>query len=360
MKIRPIKEWNIIGKSKLLLTISLIGVILSISVLIINYVTIGQPLNLGVDFTGGVLMKLDFENETDVTSIREILSKYGQGESTIQLDQKDKSITMIRMMAVKQSDDIDKIIADLEAKFGKINRDVLSIESIGPVVGAELRRNAILTISIALLLILMFISIRFKPKFALATILALFHDIIITIGVLAITRVQLNFPTVAALLSITAYSVQDSIVILDRLRENLKYRKEKQTFAEVANKSITDTLIRSFNTSFTTVIAVIILAFFGGVAIRDFTTVLLAGLIAGTYSSIYIVVPLLVTWEKKEERVIKTLIQPQQIVGGEIKEQRTQKAKSLKSESITSSEANKEINSKEKQKSKRKKSVRRR
>jgi len=262
MQIRPIREWNIVGRSKLWFTISIILISIGIIALIFNQVTMKQPLNFGIDFTGGVMMRLDFEKEANVAEIREILSKYGQGNATIQLDQKDKSIAVIRMMALKDSEDSDKIIADLEGKFGKVNRETLSVDIIGPTVGAELRRNAILTMSIALLLILIYIALRFKPKFAAATVLALIHDILVTIGVLAITRVQLNFPSIAALLSVTAYSVQDSIVILDRLRENLKFKKEKQTFAEIANKSVVETWTRSFNTSFTTVIGVAVLAFF--------------------------------------------------------------------------------------------------
>ncbi len=360
MKIRPIREWNIIGRSKLWFTISLIIIIIGIVSLIFNQIKIKQSLNFGIDFTGGAMMRLDFEKAADVALIREILSKYGQGNSTIQLDQRDKSVAVIRMMAVKDSTEVDKIVADLEAKFGKINRETFSIDLIGPTVGAELRRNAVLTVSIALLLILMYISIRFKLKFGLATILALVHDLLVTIGVLALTRVQLNFPSVAALLSITAYSVQDSIVVLDRLRENLKFKKERQTFAEIANKSVTETWTRSFNTSFTTVLAVIVLAIWGGVAIRDFTTILIAGLIAGTYSSIYIVVPLLVLWEKRDERIIRSVIPSQQITSGEIKAQKAQKIEPSRAKVSTGRDETVGVAPKEKQKSKKKKTVRRR
>lgn len=358
MQIRPIREWNIVGRSKLWFTISIILISIGIIALIFNQVTMKQPLNFGIDFTGGVMMRLDFEKEANVAEIREILSKYGQGNATIQLDQKDKSIAVIRMMALKDSEDSDKIIADLESKFGKVNRETLSIDIIGPTIGAELRRNAILTVSIALLLILIYISIRFRPKFAIATVLALIHDVLAILGVLAITRVQLNFPSVAALLSIVAYSVQDSIVILDRLRENLKYKKEKQTFAEIANKSIVEIWTRSFNTSFTTVIGVAVLAFFGGAAIRDFTTILLTGLIAGTYSSIYLVVPLVVQWEKKEERVIRsTTYLPTNVIPGEVKEQR--RAQKVETSGGTETEEEKKKGESQKSKKKKKKARRR-
>lgn len=353
MQIRPIRDWNIIGRSKLWFTISIIIIIAGIASLGFNQIKTKQVLNFGIDFTGGVMMRLDFEKEADVAGIREILSKYGQGSATIQLDQKDKSHAMIRMMTLKDPKDSDKIIADLEGKYGKVNQETLSIDVIGPTIGAELRRNAILTVSIAILLILIYISIRFRPKFAAATVLALVHDLLITIGILAITKVQLNFPSVAALLSITAYSVQDSIVVLDRLRENLKFRKEKQTFAEIANKSVVETWTRSFNTSLTTFIGVMVLALFSGVAIRDFTTILLVGLIAGTYSSIYIVVPLIVFWEKKEERVIRSTIIPTKVISGEIKEQKAQRIEALGTKTT-------EITKEKTQKSKKKKKKTRR
>ena len=163
MQIRPIREWNIVGRSKLWFTISAIMISIGIIALIYNQVTIKQPLNFGIDFTGGVMMRLDFEKEANVAEIREILSEYGQGNATIQLDQKDKSIAVIRMMTLKNSEDSDKIITDLESKFGKVNRETLSIDIIGPTIGAELRRNAILTVSIALLLILIYISIESAP-----------------------------------------------------------------------------------------------------------------------------------------------------------------------------------------------------
>ena len=305
MQIKPIREWNIIGRSKLWFSISIIFIIIGIFSLIFNQTQLKTPLNFGIDFTGGVTMSLDFEKDLNVADIRTILTKYNLANSIIQLDQKKLSHVNIKLTPTEAST-IDTIMNDLEVKFGKIDINTQSIQSIGPTIGSELKRNALLTISIALLLILLYITIRFKPLFAVSTIIALLHDVLITVGVLAITRTQLNFPAVAALLSVTAYSVQDSIVILDRLRENLKYKKDKQTFAEIANISVTETWTRSFNTSFTTLVAVIVLSIFGGASIRDFTTILLIGIITGTYSSIYIVVPLLVLWNKKEERVIKT------------------------------------------------------
>lgn len=302
MKIKPISEWNIIGHSKLLLGISVSLVILSILAMLFNVFTIHTPFNFGVDFTGGVVMNLDFDKEVEVATVRTVLTKFSQAGATIQRDQKDKKHMMIRLPDTKNK---DEIITALEKDIGKINRDTMSVDTIGPVVGGELRRNAILTMSLALLIILIYTAFRFQWKHGLAAVLALVHDVGVSLGVLALFRIQLNVPTVAAVLSIIAYSLQDSIVILDRLRENIKYRKGNETFGELANRSVTESWTRSFNTSFTTLIGVAVLTIFVGASLRDFTTVLLVGLLAGTYSSIYIVVPMVLLWEKKDQQAIR-------------------------------------------------------
>jgi preprotein translocase subunit SecF len=227
MNIKPIREWNIIGHSKLLLGISVTLVILSILAMFFNAFTIHTPFNFGVDFTGGVVMNVDFDKPVDIAKIREVMAKFNQAGATIQKDQKDPKHAMIRL---PNTENKDQIFAALEKDIGKINRDTSTVDTIGPVVGAELRRNATLTMSLALLIILIYTAFRFQWKHGLAAVLALIHDVGVSLGVLALFRIQLNVPTVAAILSIIAYSLQDSIVILDRLRENIKYRKGNETF----------------------------------------------------------------------------------------------------------------------------------
>lgn len=310
MKIRPILEWNIIGKSKTFMSISAFLVIFSLLVLLFNsfFSPMKSPLNFGIDFTGGVLMNLDFDKEVQESKIRDVLAKFNQGNSTIQLDQRNKKHAMIRLPDVTNK---DEIVAALAKDIGVINKDTQSIEVIGPVIGAELRKNAILTISLALLLILIYIAFRFHWKHGLAAILALIHDLLVALCILSLFRIQVNTPAVAAILSIIAYDLQDTIVILDRLRENIKYRKGNQTFAQIANKSITETWTRSFNTSMTAVIGVAALTVFAGASLLDFCIILLVGMLVGTYSSIYIVVPLVVYMEKKEDREINNVLVPE-------------------------------------------------
>ncbi len=296
MNIKPILEWNIIGKSKTLLSISLITILLSFAIIGI------RGFNLGIDFSGGLLMKANFEEELEITSLRDSLASLGYEGAVIQIDQRNPKHVMIRI-----SEDIkpELLLETLENDIGIIDRDSLSIERIGPVIGAELRRNAFLTIIFALIMILIYTAIRFKPKHGIAAVYALIHDVSLSLGVLSLFQIQLNTPTVAALLTIIAYSLQDSIVILDRLRENLKFFRDKMSFADLANKSVTESWTRSFFTSISTLTAVTILTVFTGAILRDFTTILLVGLFAGTFSSIYIVIPSLVKIEGKKDQVMR-------------------------------------------------------
>ncbi len=319
MNIKPILEWNIIGKSKKLLTVSLITILLSITIIGI------RGFNLGVDFSGGLLMKAYFEEELEITSLRDSLAGIGFEGAMIQIDQRDPTHVMIRI-----SEDVkpELLLETLETDIGAIDRESLSIERIGPVIGAELRRNALLTIVFALIIILLYTAIRFKPKHGIAAVYALIHDISLSLGIVSLFQIQLNTPTVAALLTITAYSLQDSIVILDRLRENLKFFRDKMSFADLANKSVTESWTRSFFTSISTLTAVTILTVFTGAVLRDFTTILLAGLFAGTFSSIYIVIPLLVKIEGKKDQVMRwDELGRQQLVEGVVSKRKSQKEK---------------------------------
>lgn len=298
----PIKKWNIIGQRKTTLLISLILFLVSVSIMSVRTMTNGSPFNLGVDFTGGVVINVDFvtEEPPSVKMVRDVLAIHNQERAIIQQDKLNTQHFMIRMKEITNEEQ-STIIAALKENIGPINDDSKQIDFIGPTIGGELRKNAFLTIGLALLLILLYVAIRFRFKDGVAAIIALTHDISVSLGVMSLLWIQLNTASIAAILSITAYSLQDSIVILDRVRENLKYYRDKMTFAEIANMSITTTWIRSFNTSVTTLIGVIVLSVFMGSALRDFSTILLVGLIAGTYSSLYIVVPLLVGWQKRDE-----------------------------------------------------------
>ncbi len=302
----PVRKWNIIGNRKSSLFIALILVVASLCIMTTRFFTNGSPFNLGVDFTGGVVMNFDFQSEEpiEVADIRTVLHEFNQDNAVIQQDKNHPEHFMIRMKEITNEQQ-DEVITALQEQIAPIDPDTRQTDFIGPTIGSELRRNAILTISLALLLILLYVAIRFRFKDGVAAIIALVHDISVALGVMSLFWIQFNTASIAALLSITAYSLQDSIVILDRVRENIKYYKDKMTYAEIANMSVTTTWIRSFNTSVTTLLGVLALAIFMGSSLRDFTTILLMGLLAGTYSSLYIVVPLLVGWQKDTEKELR-------------------------------------------------------
>jgi preprotein translocase SecF subunit len=194
-----------------------------------------------------------------------------------------------------------KIISDIVAKYGAVDAGTEEITSIAPVIGRDLLRRSSLALALSLLFTLLYITIRFKFSFGLATILGMVHDILVALGILAVFRVPLNAPFVGAFLAIITYSVQDGVVVMDRIREKLRYRA-KEPFDKLANAAVTETWMRSFNTSFTTFLAVLVLFIMGGAPIRDFSTTLLVGIISGTYSSIYISTPLLVLWVQHREK----------------------------------------------------------
>ncbi len=292
--------WDIIGKTRTWFTASTIIIGIGIIAMVVNMFSFGSPLKFGIDFMGGTVINASFERAPDEAAVRSILSANGYNNVTVQRAG-DKGITM-----KVEASEIDpavsgKILDEIAAKYGAIDVSTKEITSIAPVIGQDLLRRSSLALGLSLLFTLLYISVRFKFSFGLATILGMVHDIFVTLGILAVFRVPLNAPFVGAFLSIVTYSVQDGVVVMDRIREKLRYRG-KEPFDKLANAAVTETWMRSFNTSFTTFIAVFVLFLMGGAPIRDFSTTLLVGIISGTYSSIYISTPLLVLWMQGKEK----------------------------------------------------------
>ncbi|HZL82831.1 MAG TPA: protein translocase subunit SecF [Candidatus Deferrimicrobium sp.] len=295
-----ILRWDIVGRTRTWFTASSIIIAIGIVAMIINTFSFGSPLKFGIDFIGGTLINASFEKAPDEAVVRDILSANGYSNVTVQRAGA-KGITM-----KVEASEIDpavsgKIISDIVAKYGAVDAGTEEITSIAPVIGRELLRRSSLALALSLLFTLLYITIRFKFSFGLATILGMVHDILVALGILAVFRVPLNAPFVGAFLAIITYSVQDGVVVMDRIREKLRYRA-KEPFDKLANAAVTETWMRSFNTSFTTFLAVLVLFIMGGAPIRDFSTTLLVGIISGTYSSIYISTPLLVLWVQGREK----------------------------------------------------------
>lgn len=257
-----------------------------------------RGLNLGIDFTGGTIMELKFNKDTAVTTadIRDILGQFNLANASTVQDVKDPEYkgVMVRTKQLTQ-DEIIKVEEAIKVKYS--DAEILRTELVGPSIGRDLKVKALLALTLASLGILAYISIRFQFKYALAAVLALLHDATVVLGMFSIFQWEVNTPFIAAILTILGYSINDTIVIFDKIRENVKI-KRKMPFDELCNVSLLETLPRSINTSFTTLLTVLALLFFGGASIQVFMTALLIGVITGTYSSLFFATPLLVTWKK--------------------------------------------------------------
>jgi len=260
-----------------------IWIAISLSLMLVSAVLLlTKGLNLSVDFTGGLVLQVKFENSVDVADVRKSLSAIGQGQATIQAyDEKD---ILIRFQA--EDEEVRRsVLETLKKDFGALT--ILKIDKIGPVVGKELRNQAIISVILALLGILTYMAFRFKFRFGVAAVFALIHDSMLMLGIYSLTGREVSVTFIAAILTIVGYSLNDTIVILDRVRENWPQIK-KLGVVNLVNLSINQTLSRTVNTSITTLLPVLAVFIFGGEVIGNFAFAFLIGIIVGTYSSIYI------------------------------------------------------------------------
>ena len=298
---RIIKDTNIQFMSQYKLGTFLSGAVIILG--IISLILAGGPL-LSIDFKGGTLIAVHFEEPVDVNEFRSAMSNVNiEGQSfdfskaEIKLFGSPQDIS-VRIPHLDQEPEnfAQKIVSHLRNSFSSKVSDtdsdfILSIEKVGPKIGAELSNKAILAIVSALGLILFYISIRFEFNFALGAIAALTHDVFVTLGIFSIMGYEISLPIIAAFLTIVGYSLNDTIVIFDRIRENIKSLK-RLSYTEVIDKSINDSLSRTIVTSITTFIVVLILWLFGGEVINLFAFAMMIGVIVGTYSSIFVACPL--------------------------------------------------------------------
>jgi preprotein translocase subunit SecF len=255
----------------------------------------GGP-KLGIDFEGGVLLQVQFEEPIEAESIRATLAEMGLGDAEIQHLGGNRE-AIIRVQENAEMDDLAGMIVEALNRANPDNAaDVRRQELVGPKVGQELRAKATNAIIIALVLILGYISVRFEFKFAVGAVAALIHDVVITLGMFSLTGREISLPVIAAFLTIVGYSLNDTIVIYDRIRENRR-RLYGKSFVDIVNTSLNNSLSRTLVTSLTTLVVVICLFFLGGEVIKDFAFALMVGVIVGTYSSLYVASPLVVEWQ---------------------------------------------------------------
>ena len=262
-------------------------------------IAISGGLKYGIDFAGGTLVQLQFKNPPDIEVIRDGLKTIGLGDSTIQEFGSKKDI-LIRVE--KSEEKLEAVGAMVRRSLsGKFNIEEISlerVEMVGPKVGRDLREKALLSILYAIIGIVIYISWRFEFQYAIAAIIALIHDVLVTMGAFSIFDKEFTLVIVAAFLTIIGYSLNDTIVVFDRIRENLR-RKVKVSNIDIINASINQTLSRTLLTSGTTLLVVVALFFFGGEIIHDFSFALLVGVFIGTYSSIFIASVFLVYWDSR-------------------------------------------------------------
>ncbi len=292
--IKPGTNINFVGNMKRAFSISLAMIIISIASLIFH-----NGPNLGIDFAGGTLVEVKFKESTTADTIRNALNTVNLGNSVIQqfgykgdneyIIKTEKSSSGLKGLS-------DIIEEALSTAYPAGAFDIWRVEVVGPKVGKDLREKGMLAMIYAMIGILIYITWRFQFRYAVGSIIALIHDVIITVGIFSLLNKEFSLPIIAALLTIIGYSLNDTIVVYDRIRENMRTQR-RLPLGQIINGSINQTLSRTILTSGTTLIVVGALFFLGGAVIHDFAFALLIGVIVGTYSSIFIASPTVLAWE---------------------------------------------------------------
>ena len=285
---RYYKKFNIL--SIMLVTISLILLVF-------------KGLNFGIDFKGGTLIELrSTDNKINVSSLRDNLNLMNLGDISVK-NFGNETDFLIKFENNDNKQIIEEIKKNLDKSFGN-SFNFRRVENVGPKVSAELLKSGVVAISVALVLMLIYIWIRFEWQFSLGAITALFHDVIVTLGLFSLLGLEINLSIIAAVLTIVGYSMNDTVVIFDRVRENLRKYSDIKIF-ELTNISINETLSRTLITSITTLLALLSIFFFGGEILKGFSLAMIFGVVFGTYSSIYIANTILVRLRVSQKTILK-------------------------------------------------------
>ena len=279
--------------------------ILSLSLVIVSLLLLlFKGLNFGIDFKGGTLIELrSTDTKINVSSLRDNLSQMNLGDISVKNFGNENDF-LIKFENNENKNVIEEIKTNLDKSFGN-NFNFRRVENVGPKVSAELLKSGVIAISVALGLMLIYIWIRFEWQFSLGAIMALFHDVIVTLGLFSLLGLEINLSIIAAVLTIVGYSMNDTVVIFDRVRENLRKYSDIKIF-ELTNISINETLSRTLITSITTLLALLSIFFFGGEVLKGFSLAMIFGVIFGTYSSIYIANTVLVRLNVSQKTVVKS------------------------------------------------------
>ena len=274
--------------------------LLSFLLIVVSFVSFfSKGLNLGIDFKGGTVIEMQFDKKYSATNIRDALIQQELGDVKVKEFGNNQTYLAIFEKKSGKSDFIPNVKAQLEKSLTE-TINFRRVEMVGPKISKELTKSGIYAVLIALILMLFYIWLRFEWQFSLGSILALLHDVMLTLGAFSIIGFEFNLSIIAAILTIVGYSMNDTVVIYDRIRENLK-KDDKSDLLDLINISVNETLPRTLKTSITTLLALIAIYFFGGEILRGFSFALIWGVIVGTYSSIFIAAPLILIFNVKRD-----------------------------------------------------------
>jgi len=283
MKILKSKQnIDFMGKRQIALVFSLVLITIAIGSIV------ARGLSLGIDFTGGTLIEVGYSESANLESVRKALADSGYGDSSVQQFGTPRDI-LIRLGSNADADSArlsNEVFASL-SKAADSEVELRRVEFVGPQVGDELAEDGALAVLVALIAILMYVAMRFEWRFAVGSVIALVHDVIIVVGLFALLQIEFDLPVLAAVLAVIGYSLNDTIVVFDRIRENFRKMRKGEP-VEIVNRSLNETLSRTLVTSLTTILVLLALFFLGGEIIHGFAFALLVGVLTGTYSSIYV------------------------------------------------------------------------
>ncbi len=276
------KNFSIVRNWKIFFVITIIGLMIGYGSMIF------RGFNLGIDFTGGSIMDLKFEKAVQVAQVREVLGKHNLGGAIIQLESNDSAATSSQGVLIRTpviaDNDRTTVMQDMEKSLGKF--EIRRVENVGATIGGELIQQAAIAIFLSWVLMVLYITIRFQLNFALAAIIALIIDVSVTLSWFSLLQLEIDSTFVAALLTVVGYSVNGTIVIFDRIRENLKVHRRTETVTDMIDNSIKSTLTRTIYTTITTLFAIVAIFLFGGETIHNFSFAMLVGCCSGAYTSI--------------------------------------------------------------------------
>jgi len=285
---------QIIEKSKIWFGLSTAIIILGLIIALIS------GLNLGIDFTGGTMIQINLNKFVSVDEVDDIIAPFALNADIVHIGEENNEI-IIRTTQALNNSQRQEIFSVFQEKYNLTDDDFVQAEQFGPAIGREIQKRALVSILISTLCILIYVSFRFELKFGIAAIIALIHDVLVVLAIFSIFRLTVNSSFVAAMLTIVGYSINDTIVVFDRIRENIKFLKKKD-YNELANISIEQTMARTINTSLTTLLTITALYILGVESIRQFSLPLIAGILVGSYSSIFIASPIWVLWKNWEKK----------------------------------------------------------